>query len=77
MGRPIGSAVTITPEMAAGLARVVEAAGGRGKLARELGLDRAGVWRWKRVPAEHCGLIEKLYGVPLAAQRPDRFGEEA
>lgn len=81
MGRPIGSTATITPEMAAGLALAVECAGGTGKLAAALGLDRAAVWRWRRVPAERCGQIEKLFGdshgLTRAILRPDLFGEEA
>ncbi len=65
----------ITPEMVAGLQRAIGAAGNRAWLARGLGLDGSAVWRWKKVPAERCAEIERLYGVPRAILRPDIFGE--
>ncbi len=74
MGLPIGE---ITPAIEAGLRRAYEAAGGIPALADALGINRTGVWRWKRVPAERVGQIERLYGVPRAILRPDLFGEGA
>ena len=72
MVAPIGQ---ITPAITAGLQRAYEAAWGIPELADALGLNRTGVWRWKRVPVERCAEIERLYGVPRAALRPDIFGE--
>ncbi len=58
-----------------GMRLAVEAAGGIPHLAAALGINRVGVWRWKKVPAERCAEIERLYGVPRAILRPDIFGE--
>jgi DNA-binding transcriptional regulator YdaS (Cro superfamily) len=64
-----------TSDNAAGVRLAVEAAGGVPQLAAALGLNRTGVWRWKRVPVERAAEIEKLYGVPRAVLRPDIWGE--
>jgi DNA-binding transcriptional regulator YdaS (Cro superfamily) len=50
--------------------------GGRGPLARALGVTREGVRQWHlaRVPAEQCPRIERLTGVPRAELRPDLYG---
>lgn len=61
--------------VAAGLRLAIEAAGGIPRLADALGIHRTGLWRWKRVPADHVRTIERLYGVPRAVQRPDLFCE--
>lgn len=65
----------VTPEMAAGLARVIAAATTQAALAAALDINRSAVHRWRRVPIEHVVAIEKLFGVPRAVQRPDVFGE--
>jgi YdaS antitoxin of YdaST toxin-antitoxin system len=62
--------------VAAGLERVKKAAGDGAALARALGINKSAVWRWKQVPIERVGQIEKLYGVPRRVQRPDIFGDD-
>lgn len=65
--------IVVTPEMAEGMRRAKEAAGGDAKLARMLGIHRTAVLRWHAVPAEHCLKIEREVGVPRRVTRPDIF----
>lgn len=60
---------------AEGVERAAKAAGSYTRLAQALGRNPAGVFRWKRVPAECCREIERIYGVPRSALRPDIFSE--
>jgi DNA-binding transcriptional regulator YdaS (Cro superfamily) len=55
------------------LLRAVEAAGSWAALARALKKTRAGVWQWKRVPAERVLAVEKATGVPRHELRPDLY----
>jgi DNA-binding transcriptional regulator YdaS (Cro superfamily) len=48
----------------------------RGLMARvayELGLTRAAVWRWDEVPAERVVAVERITGIPREALRPDLY----
>jgi DNA-binding transcriptional regulator YdaS (Cro superfamily) len=42
-------------------------------VARGLGLTRAAVTRWAKVPAEHLIEIERISGIPREALRPDLY----
>ena len=57
------------------LVRAVEAVGGYAALARALGKTRAGLWQWKRVPAERVLAVERVTGVPRHELRPDLYPE--
>lgn len=72
-----GKRNVLPPEMQDGLRRTIEAAGSSYQLAADLGINRSSIGRWKRVPVERVGQIEKLYGVPRAILRPDIFGKDA
>lgn len=50
--------------------------GMKAKLARELGLTRAAICFWKRVPVYRVREVEKLTGIPREELRPDIFGKE-
>jgi DNA-binding transcriptional regulator YdaS (Cro superfamily) len=54
-----------------GLLAALKAAGGVSKLADLLGLGRAAVSRWDRVPVPHILAIEARLGVSRYDQRPD------
>lgn len=56
-----------------GLKKSIAAAGSQENLAQPLGTTQATVSRWKRVPAEHVLLIEKLFGLPRWEIRPDLY----
>lgn len=45
--------------------------GGIADLARDLGLTRQAVWKWKRVPAEMLPEVERASGIPRWRLRPD------
>jgi DNA-binding transcriptional regulator YdaS (Cro superfamily) len=49
-------------------------AGGVIALSKKLGLSRAAVSQWKRVPAEQVLKVEALTGVSRYDMRPDVFG---
>jgi pyruvate kinase len=46
-------------------------------IARGLGITRAAVATWKRVPAERVAEVSRLTGLPMGALRPDMFGPPA
>lgn len=50
--------------------------GGVVALSRALGLSRAAVGLWQRVPPEHVLDVERLTGVSRHELRPDVFGKE-
>ena len=50
-----------------------KAVGGVTKLSSALGLSRAAVSFWTRVPAEHVIEVERLTGIPREALRPDLY----
>jgi DNA-binding transcriptional regulator YdaS (Cro superfamily) len=47
--------------------------GAKAELARILGLTRAAVCLWKRVPAEHVIAVERHTGIPRTQLRPDLY----
>lgn len=51
--------------------------GGVVKLSLALGLSRAAVSNWKRIPAERVLEVERLTGVPRGMLRPDLYPVEA
>jgi len=52
---------------------IIEKAGGASPLARELGIHRASVRGWKKVPAHHVIGVEKVTGIPRHELRADIF----
>lgn len=54
---------------------IASKAGGVVALSRALGLSRAAVSQWKRIPIERVIDVERLTGVPRADLRPDVFGD--
>ncbi len=52
---------------------IAETVGGVVKLSFALGLSRAAVSRWRRVPAERCKAVEKITGIPRSLLRPDIY----
>jgi DNA-binding transcriptional regulator YdaS (Cro superfamily) len=59
--------------MNAGLKKALTIAGGQAALARQLGLTRAAVNRWRMVPSKWIVEIERLTGVPREKLRPDLY----
>ena len=47
--------------------------GGVAKLAKAIGLTRAAIYLWKRVPAERVIKVEKASGVRREKLRPDLY----
>jgi pyruvate kinase len=45
------------------------------KIARALGIERAAVYQWKRVPPHWVIDVSKIIGVPPEKVRPDIFGK--
>jgi len=45
----------------------------RSELARQLGLTRATLYNWKRVPAERVVEVEKITGISRTKLRPDLY----
>lgn len=56
---------------------IAKAAGGVIALSQKLGLSRAAVSGWKKVPAERVLAVEKITGIPRDKIRPDLYGQEA
>jgi len=54
-----------------GLEKAIKAKGSRGKLAKAIGLSRAAVYKWQRIPAERVVDVEKATGIPREKLRPD------
>ncbi len=52
---------------------IAEKAGGVVALSLALGLSRAAVSQWKRVPIERVNDVERLTGIPRSELRPDIF----
>ena len=55
------------------LQEAVKRAGGVAKLAKAIGLTRAAIYLWKRVPAERVIKVEKASGVKREKLRPDLY----
>ena len=41
------------------------------KVAQELGVTRAAVATWQRIPADRLGDVARITGIPAAELRPD------
>jgi DNA-binding transcriptional regulator YdaS (Cro superfamily) len=52
---------------------VYAAFGGAASLARFLGITRAAVCHWSRVPFKHLKAIEDAKGIPRERMRPDIY----
>jgi len=61
------------PERAETLELAIKAVGGYSALAARLGLTKASVHQWKRVPAERVLAVEAATGVPRQQLRPDLY----
>lgn len=46
------------------------------KIARELGISRAAVCAWKKVPIRHLKAVARISGIPKAKLRPDIFEDD-
>jgi DNA-binding transcriptional regulator YdaS (Cro superfamily) len=51
-------------------------AGSMSDLGRSLGVSRSAVHYWRQVPIRHILAIEKIYGIPRQALRPDLYGDD-
>lgn len=58
-----------SPELAA----AIKKAGGYAALAAAIGLTRAAVFQWRRVPADRVIAVEAATGIPRARLRPDLY----
>lgn len=58
------------------VSEVIALAGGQAALAKALGISRAAVYQWDKVPAERCIAVEEAIGgqVTRYQMRPDIFG---
>lgn len=56
---------------------IAERAGGVVALSRKLGLSRAAVSQWRRVPVDRVIAVERITGIPREQLRPDIFRAEA
>ena len=57
-----------------GLLAAIQATRTRAEMARRLGISRAAVAQWRKVPAERLVEVERVTGVSRAILRPDLFG---
>jgi DNA-binding transcriptional regulator YdaS (Cro superfamily) len=51
------------------------ALGSQSELARRLGISRAAVCHWRRVPLRHLRRVEELTSIPRARLRPDLYAD--
>jgi DNA-binding transcriptional regulator YdaS (Cro superfamily) len=63
----------IEKQLLAGVTAAKEAAGGGKALADLIGINKASVAGWQRVPAERVLTIEQKTGVPRHQLRPDLY----
>jgi len=59
-----------------GLNEIYAVHGLASKLARELGISRAAVCAWQKVPIRHLREVSRISGISKAKLRPDIFEEE-
>lgn len=53
---------------------LISRVGGPTNLSRALGLrGHTSPIRWKRIPPHHCAAIEREFGIPREALRPDLY----
>ena len=65
-----------TEQRATTIDEVLAACGGGAALARRLGITRAAVHQWRRVPSERVIDVEAASGISRHKLRPDVFGPE-
>lgn len=58
------------------LLEVYAAFGSAANLSRFLGVSRAAVCHWQRVPFRHLRVIEEKTGIPRERMRPDIYGKD-
>lgn len=46
------------------------------RIARELGVTRAAVCSWKRIPLRHLKEVSRITGIAKSQLRPDIFADE-
>ena len=63
-------------QMSRGLRKAVKAAESKASLARSLGLERATVSSWYRVPQRWTAKVEQATGVPRHELRPDLYEDD-
>jgi len=56
------------------LLHVFAAFGSAANLARFLGVSRAAICHWQRVPFRHLTVIEEVTGITREQMRPDIYG---
>lgn len=56
---------------------VLDAAEGGTNLAQKLGISRAAISQWTRVPVNRVLEVEKITGISRHTLRPDIYGSEA
>lgn len=56
-----------------GIEKAVKAKGSIAALARAIGITRAAICQWDRIPADRIVEIERLTGVPRSELRPDLY----
>lgn len=59
------------------LIEVFRAMGSATALAKALGVTRAAVSRWERLPLRHLGTVSKLTNIPRQKLRPDLYDAES
>jgi DNA-binding transcriptional regulator YdaS (Cro superfamily) len=59
--------------MVRGIALLRAQRGLQAVVARELGLTRAAVTKWQKVPAERLLEVERITGIPREQLRPDLY----
>lgn len=63
--------------MDSALQKVINLAGNRSKLARQLGIKPQAIQQWERVPVDRVLAIESITGISRHELRPDIYGDEA
>lgn len=63
------------------LTAAVTRAGSQSAMARLCGVSQTAVWKWlqsgKRLPAEHCLVVERTTGISKHILRPDIYPSDA
>lgn len=54
--------------------KAAKKSGGIVALALRLGIKHQSLYGWRRVPAEHCLVVEELSGISRHELRPDVYG---
>jgi len=46
---------------------------GQAELARQVGVTRQAVWKWRKIPDQHLTKVHQITGIPLHELRPDLY----